>query len=85
MTSVRWPAALLLAGVVAVGDAGAQTLLETLRARRAQTADPAGAEAELESADAPGGKFALPTGARLERDLAYGPAPAQKLDVCQPP
>ena len=84
MTSVRWPAALLLAGVVAVGDAGAQTLLETLRARRAQTADPAGAEAELESADAPGGKFALPTGARLERDLAYGPAPAQKLDVYIP-
>jgi len=87
VTLRRWPAALLLAGVVAVGDAGAQTLLETLRARRAQsqaaeTADPAGAE--FQSGDAPGGRFSLPAGTRVERDLSYGAAPAQKLDIYIP-
>ena len=89
MTIRRWPAALLLAVVAAgaVADAGAQSLLETFRARRAQgqTAEaPDPAAAELESGDGPGGKFALPPGARAERDLAYGPAPAQKLDVYIP-
>jgi acetyl esterase/lipase len=90
MTIGRWPAALLLAVVAAgaVGDAAAQSLLETFRARRAaqgQTAEaPELAAAELESGDGPAGKFALPSGARAERDLAYGPAPAQKLDVYIP-
>ena len=89
MTLHRRPAAFLLAGVLAgvVGDACAQSLLETLRARRAQSqvaegADPA--SAELESGDGPGRRFTLPAGARVERDLAYGAAPAQKLDVYIP-
>jgi hypothetical protein len=77
MTMRCWPAAVLLvlAGASAVADAGAQSLLETFRARRAQgqTADaPDSAAAELESGESPGGKFALPSGARVERDLAYG-------------
>ena len=89
MTLRRWPAAVLLVvvGAGAVADAGAQSLLETFRARRAQgqaAEAPDPAAAELESGESPGGKFALPPGARAERDLAYGPAPAQKLDVYIP-
>jgi len=85
----RGPAVLLLAIVVgsAIPEAGAQSLLEALRARRdqgqvTQAQRPAGAE--LGSGDSPGGKFALPAGARAERDLAYGPAPEQRLDVYIP-
>ena len=89
MTIRRWPAAVLLVlvGASAVADAGAQSLLESFRARRAQgqpAEAPDPAAAELESGEGPGGKFALPPGARAERDLAYGPAPAQKLDVYIP-
>jgi|KBSSwiStaDraftv2_1062776.scaffolds.fasta_scaffold41230_2 acetyl esterase/lipase len=89
MTFRRWPAALLLAVVAAgaVGDAGAQSMLERFRARRAQgqTAEaPDASAAELESGDGPAGKFDLPAGARVERDLAYGPAAAQRLDVYIP-
>ena len=89
MTFRRWPAALLLAVVAAgaVGDAGAQSMLERFRARRAQgqTAEaPDASAAELESGDGPAGKFDLPAGVRVERDLAYGPAAAQRLDVYIP-
>jgi len=90
VTLRRWPAALLFVAVAAsaLPDARAQSLLETLRARRAQT-QAANPDAEaaipgLEDAETAGGKFALPTGARAERDLAYGSEPAQRLDVYIP-
>lgn len=91
MTVRRWPVVLLLAAVAAsaLPDARAQSLLEALRARRAQsqTGNPGVEPAVpgLEGAEAPGAKFALPTGARVERDLAYGSEPAQRLDVYLPP
>lgn len=89
MTIRRWPAALLFAAMLAsaIPDAGAQSMLDTLRARRAQGAANPGAGAAvpgLEDAEPSGGTFALPTGARIERDLAYGSEPAQKVDVYVP-
>jgi acetyl esterase/lipase len=50
----------------------------------AAAAAPGRADAEVESGDATGGRFALPPGSRVERDLAYGPAPAQRIDVYIP-
>jgi len=91
MTIRRWPVALLLvaATVGALPDAGAQSLLEALRARRAQsqTAAPPGtdpADAAAEGGEAAAARVALPPGARAERDIAYGGDPAQKLDVYIP-
>ncbi|MEO5881339.1 MAG: alpha/beta hydrolase [Caldimonas sp.] len=86
---LRRSAAVMLAVVVAgaVADAGAQSLLESFRARRAQghaVQAPDPASAELESGDDPGGRYELPAGARAERDLAYGPAPAHRLDTYIP-
>ena len=57
-------------------------LMERAEKRRAtaeQTSDLDGTEA----AEAPGakGKYSLPSGARTESNLAYGPDPAQRLDV----
>lgn len=42
------------------------------------------ASEEVETGDATGGKFALPPSIRVERDLGYGSAPAQRLDVYIP-
>lgn len=66
----------------------AQSLRETLRARRAQ-APPAAAATDaeasaLEGSEGGGGKFALPPGVRAERDVAYGSDPAQRLDLYLP-
>ena len=74
MTIRRWPQALLILAVVgagAVGDACAQSQSER-------------AAVEVESGGGGAEKFSLPPGARAERDLAYGPAAAQKLDVYIP-
>jgi len=89
VTIRRWPLALLLA-VVAAGtlpDARAQSLLDALRARRAQSqAASSGAEAVpgLEDAESAGGTFAVPAGVRIERDLPYGSEAAQRVDVYIP-
>lgn len=89
MTRCRPLLMLLLAGVLAgaVADAGAQSALELFRARRGQAQtneNPGLSNAEMESAEGGGAKVILPAGARVERDLAYGPAPAQRLDVYVP-
>jgi arylformamidase len=71
MTIRRWPQTLLILAIVAAGDAYAQSQSEP-------------AAIEVESGGGGAEKFSLPPGARAERDLAYGPAAAQKLDVYIP-
>jgi acetyl esterase/lipase len=90
MTFRRWPAAvlLILAALGAAADAAAQSPGtfggRPAQGQAAEAPDPEAAAA-LESGEAAGGKFVLPPGARAERDLAYGPAPQQRLDVYIPP
>jgi acetyl esterase/lipase len=78
----------MLLVAAALHDAGAQTLRDTLRARREQQQaqrDAATPAADgLDAGDGAAGKVALPPGARLERDVAYGSDPAQRLDVYIP-
>ena len=85
MNFPRACALVLLTGMLAgVADADAQTMLDALRNRRAQSqaGEDAGlAGAGAESGESAGSKFVPPAGVRVERDLAYGPAAAQKLDV----
>jgi acetyl esterase/lipase len=75
--------------VVALHDAGAQTLLDALKARRerqqqAQRESGTAAPDGLDAAEGVAGKVALPPGARLERDVAYGNDPAQRIDLYIP-
>jgi acetyl esterase/lipase len=86
----RWPAVVaLLVGVALLHDAGAQTLLDALKARRerqqqAQGDAAAHASDGLETEETGAGKIVLPRGARVERDLAYGNDPSQRVDVYLP-
>jgi acetyl esterase/lipase len=79
----RWRAGLLMAMAIAGAcfGAGAQS---TSAGRLPPPPASGSPDAELETGDAAGGKFALPPATRLERDLAYGPAPGQTLDVYLP-
>ena len=85
MRQGRSSAALLMAVAMlgATCGAGAQSMLGRRAAGPAAEAPGLGG-AEVESGDAAGGKFALPPATRVERDLAYGAAPAQKIDVYVP-
>ena len=91
MTIRRWSVRVLLVAAFANGlpAAHAQSLLDAVRARRAQSqkaetpiADPSAQG--LDGAESTYGKATLPAGARAERDLAYGSDPAQRLDVYLP-
>jgi len=53
---------------------------------RAAAAPPGGlaAASDLDEGGEPGGRIAVPAGARVLRDIAYGPDPAQRMDVYLP-
>lgn len=86
----RWPAVVaLLVGVALLHDAGSQTLLDALKARRerqqqAQGDAAAHASDGLDTEETGTAKIVLPRGARVERDLAYGNDPSQRVDVYIP-
>lgn len=70
-TAAKCVAALLMGVLLALpGHATNQSLRERLAQRRTTTASHA---------------MPLPDGTRVERDIAYGPDPAQRLDVYLPP
>jgi arylformamidase len=68
--AAKWGAALISVLSVLPLHTAAQSLRERLTLRRTAAASHA---------------MLLPVGARVERDIAYGPDPAQRLDVYLPP
>ena len=83
----RWRSCVGWLMVLATVGAWSGAAAQPMPGRRApppvsEATDPAGAE--VENGDAAGGKFALPPATRVERDLAYGAAPAQRLDAYIP-